>query len=729
MGMSSHARRRSFLGETATAALIALASAQGVSAQVAAPEQDTEASTAIGDIVVTATKRATKLQDLPESIKVIDSVQLENSNVQNLRGFVQLTPNLLVRETFRSNETFLTMRGISSAQGALPPVAFVVDGIQLGSNDFINQDLLDIERIEVLRGPQGALYGQGAIAGAINVVTKQPTNDLSINAKASYGNADTMRFAGSVGGAIVEDTLFAKVSGYYKRSDGLIRNNAGTRITPYEQGYVRGQLNYESGDFHGYLFGSYTKGNGNCCIQDIVNKRQNGVIVPGFRTLTGAYTLVDVDDVTGNPGPTSNVLGKSWERFRNAGLKLEYDFDPFSVSLVSGYNYVRQRIYGDADYTAPSAGITQLVQDIPFTTRVFNQELRVTSRDTGPFKWLIGAFYQKRREVQDIAVGLDPGAPLNQRPGSISTFVLRQNNVTRSTSYAFYANASYDITNRLQLSGAFRYDRDRQSAVNTLAAGSNKAHTFTQPQPKVQLSYKFNKDLLVYSSYSIGFRSGGYSQNSAFDNELTKNYEIGFKSTLFDGAAVLNAAIFHIDYQNQQISFVQLQPVVLRQVVNIDKTGIDGLEVELTAKPTENLTVSAGVGVVNTTIEAISANALTTGLDLNALIGNKSPLVPPITLNGSIDYVMPLSDNYSLLFHGDYRREGGYNFDLANTIRTGTQDLINGKIALQTGRWQAGIWANNLTNNRYATNVGVTGIPYRYPNQPRSYGVELSFKL
>lgn len=693
-----------------------------------ADKQQTSGATGVGDIVVTATKRATRLQEVPDSIKVLDSVQLENANVQNLRGFVQLTPNLLVRETFRSNETFLTMRGISSAQGALPPVAFVVDGVQLGSNDFINQDLLDVDRIEVLRGPQGALYGQGAIAGAINIVSKAPTNDLSVYAKGSYGNANTVRLAGSVGGAIVNDILFAKVSGYYKRSDGLIKNNAGQRITPYDQGNIRGQINFRSGEFSLLAFGSYTDGTGNCCIQDIVNKRQNGVVVPGYRTLTGAYTLVDVDDVTGNPGPTSNVLGKSWDRLVNAGLKADYDFGPATLSLITGYNYVRQHIYGDADYTAPSSGVTQIVQDIPFTTRVFNQEARLTSNGDGPFKWLIGAFYQRRKEIQDIAVGLDPGSPLNREPGNITTFVLRQNNVTRSKSYAFYGTASYDITERLQVAGALRYDHDSQSAVNTLLAGSTKSRVFTQPQPKVQLSYKFDRDLLLYSSYSIGFRSGGYSQNSAFDNELTKNYEVGMKSTLFNGAAVLNASVFHIDYQNQQISFVQLQPVVLRQVVNIDKTSIDGFELEITAQPTKEFTVSAGVGVVDTTIRAISSNTLTTGLDLTALIGNKSPMVTPLTFNASFDYVTPLSGDIEMLVHGDYRREGGYNFDLANTIRTGTQDTVNGKIALRTGGLEFGVWANNLTDNRYATNVGVTGIPYRYPNMPRSYGLELTFK-
>ena len=713
------------LGSSALTVAAVLAAAPAVAQERVAQPAETGG---MGDIVVTATKRPTRLQDTPDSIKVLDSVQLENANVQNLRGFVQLTPNLLVRETFRSNETFLTMRGISSAQGALPPVAFVVDGVQLGSNDFINQDLIDVERIEVLRGPQGALYGQGAIAGAINIVTKLPTNDLSIYAKGSYGNANTARIAASVGGAIVEDTLFAKVSGYYKRSDGLITNNAGQRITPYEQGYVRGQLNFKSGDLSILAFGSYTEGTSSCCIQDIVPKRQNGVIYPGYTVLTGPYTLVNVDDVVGNPGPTSNVLGRSWDRFTTAGLKIDYDFEPFTLSLISGYNHVKQRIYGDADYTSPSAGITQILQDIPFTTRVYNQELRLTSNSAGRFKWILGAFYQDREEVQDIAVGLDPGAPLNQQPGNITTFVLRQTNVTRSKSYAFYGSASYDITDHLQLSGALRYDHDSASAVNTLVAGSDKARVFTQPQPKVQLSYKFNRDVLLYSSFSVGFRSGGYSQNSAFENELTKNYELGLKTTLFDGAATFNASVFHIDYQNQQVSFVQLQPVVVRQVVNIDESTIDGMELEITARPLPNLTISGGVGVADTTIRKISASALTTGLDLNALIGNKSPLVPPVTFNASFDYTLPIDDKLGLLFHGDYRREGGYNFDLANSIRTGTNDLINGKIAIQAKGWQAGVWANNLTNNRYATNVGVSGTPYRYPNMPRSYGIEVSFK-
>lgn len=686
---------------------------------------------ALEEIVVTATKRTEKLQEVPDSIKVFTAADLENSRVQNLRGFVQLTPNLIIRETFRSNETFLTMRGLSSAQGALPPVAFVVDGVQLGSNDFINQDLLDIERIEVLRGPQGALYGQGAIAGAINIVTQQPTDELKGMAKGSYGNGNTWRVAGSLSGPLVKDMLFAKVSGYYKKSDGLIHNNAGQDISPYDQAYGRGQLTYKNERLNINMFGSYTNGKSYCCIQDIAQKEQNGIIYPGNTSLVGPYVVVNVDQVTGSPGPTSNILGKSWDRFANAGLKIDYDFDPLTVTSISGYNYVRQHIYGDADYTAALG----LGQDITYTTKVFNQELRLTSRGDGPFKWLVGGYYNYRHDDQNLAAFFDHGAPEDLSPHTIPAngYALHQDNVNKSHSYAFYASASYNFTDKWELLGAFRYDHDSQNSQNeltpTTAAATYASHVFKKAQPKVQLSYKWNPDVLAYASYSVGFRSGGYSQLTSFADEKTNNYEFGFKSTLFDGQAILNASFFHIDYANQQISFVQLQPVFLKKVVNIDSTKIDGMEMELTARPTDKLTVSAGVGLTDSTIRKVSVNALTNGLDLNTLLGNKSPLVSPFTFNASANYVQPVGGDFDILFHADFRREGGYYFDVANAIKTGTHDIINGKISLQKDRWELGVYGENLTNSRYATNIGVTGTPYRYPNQPRSYGVEGQFKF
>ncbi|HEY0942593.1 MAG TPA: TonB-dependent receptor [Steroidobacter sp.] len=665
------------------------------------------ASLGLEEVVVTSRKRDERVQEVPDSIFVLSAAQLEVSNVEGLRDFVDLTPNLMVRETFRPNESFLTMRGLAGAQGALPPVAFIVDGVQLGSNDFINQDLFDIERIEVLRGPQGALYGQGAIAGAINVVTKQPTNTLEGFVKSSYGNGNALRVAGAVSGPLVQDKLFARVSGYYRDSDGLIENARGQDIDPAQEQSVRALLSYRGERLNAQLRGSYTEGNASCCMLDRV-------------PLDAAGNLLDIDDVT-NPGSSSNILGTTDDELSDASLRLEYDFGPLTLTSISGYAEVSQRIFGDADYT--SDAITS--QDITFASDVFNQELRLASNDAGRFNWLLGGFLQDRQERQDITVGGDGG------PGVIvAPLVLRQKNVVNSRSWAGFAQVSFEATERLELTAAARYDRDEQDSRDTLnRAATFKEATFTEFQPKMQIGYRWTDDFLFYTSYARGFRAGGFTQNTKFDNEVTDNYEIGFKSTMLDGLLTLNASAFHIDYSNQQIAFVILTPTAaVRGVVNIPASDIDGLEVELSARPTNQLTLSAGLGVVDSVIRDVAPNALF-GDDILQLRGNKSPLVSPLTFNASATWRQPIGADLDLLVHGDFRRLGGYYFDAQNTLYTATANFMNGKIALTSGRWELGLWGRNLTDTRVATYLSPTGSRTRGPNQPRSYGVEATLRF
>lgn len=683
--------------------LAALASVQAADAVEDGQSTEGAASSgALEEVVVTSRKRDERMQDVPDSIFVIGSAQLEAANVDGLRDFVDLTPNLMVRETFRSNESFLTMRGLAGAQGALPPVAFIVDGVQLGSNDFINQELYDIERIEVLRGPQGALYGQGAIAGAINVITRQPTNELEGFVKTSYGKGDSLRIAGAMSGPLVRDKLFARVSGYYRDGDGLIRNVRGQDIDPVEEQSIRALLSYRGERFNAQLRGSYTDGNGSCCMLDRVPLDESG-------------NLMDIDDVT-NPGASSNILGTSDDEFSDASLRMEYDFGSVTLTSITGYAEVSQRIFGDADYT--SDPIT--AQDITFASDVFNQELRIASGDGGRFNWLLGGFFQDRQERQDITVGTDAG------PGVITTpLILRQYNVINSRSWAAFGQASVELGERVELTGAARYDHDEQDSRDSLNPEATfKRATFEEFQPKVQIGYRWTDDVLFYASYARGFRAGGFTQNQKFDNEVTDNYEIGIKSTMLDGLLTLNASAFHIDYSNQQIAFVIFTTTTaLRGVVNIPSTDIDGLEVELSARPTDHLTISAGLGVVDSVIRDVTPNVLF-GDDILQLKGNKSPLVSPLTFNASATWRQPIGTGMDLLVHGDFRRLGGYYFDAQNTLYTATANFVNGKVAISAGRWEVGLWGKNLTDTRVATYLSPTGSRTRGPNQPRSYGVE-----
>ncbi|MDA5194125.1 TonB-dependent receptor [Govanella unica] len=703
-------------GLLATTALIAFNGTPVFAAPAAAAEN----SGTIEEIIVTSRKRAEKLQEVPESMTVFSAVQIERANVYNVRDFASQTPNLLVRETFRSNESFMTMRGLSSAQGALPPVAIIIDGVQMSSNDFLNQDLIDIERIEVLKGPQGALFGQGAIAGALNIVTRQPTNDLEGSIKGSYGNANSYRINANVSGPIVQDMLFFRLSGQYRDSDGLIKNSRGQRISFGDQKLGRAQLQYRNEALKVNLRGSWSDGTDSCCIQDKVPR------ITGLAP--GVVRYSNLDDVT-HPGATSNIIGSEDTRFRDASLKIDYDFGFATLTSITGWADVRQNVYGDSDYTnlpVTVGGVTYPLgtgQDVRYYTNIRNTELRLTSNGDGPLQWLFGGFYQKKRTTQFVRVGPLLGdhmiLPLS---ANLDLF-------THGEAWAVFGQGSYHFTDELDLSVSLRYDHDKQDSENRLGINTFAQAKFKKLQPKVQLSYQWTPDIMTYATYSTGFRAGGFQQNFKFDNEETKNYEVGFKSAFADNRVTVNGSFFHIKYTNQFLSFVVFNPTgpALSRTINIPSSDIDGMELEVNAHPTDKLTLTMGVGFVDSIIREVKPDAVLIGTEL--AVGNKSPLVPPFTFNAAATYKQPVSDGMDLVLYAAYQRRGGFFFDMTNTIRTGTKDFVDGKLSLEAEQWSVALWGKNLTNTRWATNMSITGADLRVPNQPRSYGVEASYKF
>ncbi|MFV3074967.1 TonB-dependent receptor [Niveispirillum fermenti] len=654
------------------------------------------------EIVVTARKREERLQEVPESVTVFSAAQIEQAGIESVRDFVDMTPNLIIRETFRSNETFLTMRGLAGAQGALPPVSIIVDGVQLGSNDFLTQDLIDVAQIEVLKGPQGALYGQGAIAGAINITTKRPTNETEGQVKASYGRGNTYRLSGVVSGPIVEDRLFVRASAYHRSTDGLIHNARGDRIDFSDQTSGRLQFVYQGEKLRAQMRGAWTEGDGSCCIQDIAPRDAAG-------------NFAGIDDIVDGLA-TSNIIGRDSTRFRDASLRLDYDMGAVSLISVSGFADVEQWIFADADYSAAPLR----VQDITFATKVMNQELRLASNGKGVFNWIVGGFYQDKQENQAIQVGAEI-------PGGINPNLLNQLNRINSESWALFGQGEYEVTEELTLLAALRYDRDKQDSRDRRApAASFKQATFKKLQPKLQVSYKWSPDVMTYVTYSEGFRTGGFTQNTKFDNETTRNYEVGFKTTLMDGLMTLNGSVFHIDYSNQLLSFVIFSATESRRgVLNIKSTDIDGFELELNARLTDALSVNAGIGVTDSTVAAID----TTELGAATAVGKKSPTVPPFTFNASATYTQPLTADMDLIAFGSYQRRGAFYFDLNNTMRTGTKSFIDARLSVDASDWAVALVGKNLTDSRHATNLSITGSDLRFPNQPRSYGVEATFRF
>ena len=679
--------------------------------QSALAQQDSETFTAdvleIEEILVTARRREETIQEIEESISAFTARDIENSRIETLRDVVDLTPNIIIRETWRSNETFITMRGISTAQGGLPAASFIVDGVQLGSNDFINQDLFDVERIEILRGPQGALFGQGAIAGAINVVTKEPTNETEGFLKASYGNEASARIAASLSTPLVEDSWYLRLAGFYRSSDGLLENVRGEKIDESDGTSLRARLIHEGENLRLNLRGSFTNESAGAAMQD--------------RPILGADGNPVDPDAVDSPGPSSNIIGEEETDFLDLSLRVDYELPVGTLTSITAYAEVEQDVYGDADFTPTNV----VIQDIAFSSEVFNQELRLVSDDDQPLRWLAGLFYQDKEELADVFVAFAPDSPINAGAN-----ILNQGNATTSESFALFGQLNLEITQDTELVLGLRYDEDEQSTVDENNPGPTAADAnFDKLQPKVQISRDWGNGIMTYATYSEGFRSGGFTQNELFDNEETENYELGFKGTAANGRLIANASLFHVDYINQQLSFVIFdEGTAQRGVLNLNDTDINGFEVELAARPSSNLELGLAIGYIDSEIKKADTSALEV-LGISATVtGNRSPLVPEITINASATYTQPLAAGVDLVFHADFRRRGDYYFDPFNQIQTETNNFVDASFRIESDSWSVGLWGRNLGDARHATNISIgSSNRNRIQNQPRSFGVEARY--
>lgn len=656
--------------------------------------QDEAAYSGIEEIVVTSRKRSEKLQDIPDAVTVFTSETIVNAGIEGLEGALNMAPNVTMTTGSRPGVVIMTMRGMSMAQGGEAPVAIVIDGVQLPSPDFINQELMDVERIEVLRGPQGALYGRGAIGGAINIVTKSPTNDTEVNGRLSYGNGNFFKANGSVSGAISEDKAFYRLSASYRNFDGLIKNVYLDEFADHlEELTLRGALKFVASENLTIDFqGSYTDTTTGSLTAEVTNTATFDVFKPSQLSLN----IPAVDD--------REIF---W-----ASAKIEYDTEAGTLTSITGYNTIDQRLFGDADFSAFPA----VAQDWAINVDAFTEELRFTSPSEQSFRWIVGAFFQERKAETFLSIPLDFGG------GNIGPSILDNFDVNNSTAWAIFGQGNYDISDNLELTVGLRYDEDKRDSTDINVAGSTIEDTFKSLQPKVSLAYKWSDNFMTYATYARGFRSGGFNPRAApaqrlFDRELSDNMEIGFKSTM--GRFTLNAAAFHITFDEQQFFFIELDPPS-QNVINIAKTRINGLELELAGNVTDNLSLSASFGITDADIKDFDGSG--------SFEGNRSPQNYKSTFNIAVQHTLPLSGGLELMTRVDYENRGSVQWDIQNSLGTPSKNYLNARMFVQSETWSIGAFVTNATNEQAPTqaipNVFGPGAHLRIPSQRRMYGVE-----
>ena len=453
------------------------------------------------EIVVTARKRTESVQDIPESITVFSESGIADSGITRIKDVADLTPNLVVRQSYRLGVVNLSARGLATPQQGDSPLVVNFDGVQAPAQDFINQDLFDIERIEVLKGPQGALYGAGAIGGAINVITKRPTNELDAFTRLSVGNENARRIAAGISGPIAQDRVFYRLAGVVQNRDGYIRNSlTGDLLDFLDETVLRGGLFITLDKLNIDLRASVTDTGAGASYYEALPLLPDPV--PEIDQLFGGPLGRLGSDIShGSFDNHSNVQTEEERDVTTASLRVEYQLDGGTFTSITGYNDSRQYDYGDLDFQPADI----LLQDVRFDVEVFNQEFRFASDPNQRFRWVGGVFYQDREifnqvlvVLGDFTVGPRTIAESMSQPGN--SLLTDTRDVIESQAVGVFLSTNYDITGRLELTAAARWD---QVDMDTRFVGqdpnlidlpnASAARQFDEFQPKLNLAYTLNE--------------------------------------------------------------------------------------------------------------------------------------------------------------------------------------------------------------------------------------------
>jgi len=685
-------------------------------------ENDTSADDTIEKISVIARGRVESIQTVPDSVTAFTSDMIENSRITSFRDVANMTPNLTQLDNFRPGLARITIRGLITPQVGDPPIAFVVDGVTAPDLEFINQDLVDIERIEVMRGAQGALYGRGAIGGAVIVTTKTPIEDFEGTVKASIGNGNTYNFNGVISGSLNdEDTAYFRLGGYIKDTDGLIKNSyTGDKADPFEEESLFGQLEFELTDDTTLNFrGRYTSSSAGFAYYQAVTDE----------------TVEDFSIKT-----SQNIINNDERDVYELSAKLSQEYELGTFEFVTAYSNSENEHFYDGDYSADSTFIdedgffrapfgTEGLYDIESLTI----ESRFLSNSDQDFRWSVSAFYQERD--RDTAVHFFDDftdAEIITRKDFANDspyFSIIDNN--SSEAWAVAGQFNYDISPQLELTGALRYDHDdRQSFDPTNKSSTFAKKSFGQLQPKVTVAYQLDEDVLVYTGYSKGFRSGGFNEpaegiNRFFEKEISDSYELGFKTTLFDNKVTLNGAVFLIEQDDAQFTQFNVDTFTLENL-SIDEVETQGLELEAAIAINENFDLRLSAGLVDSEIKAFSSRP--------NLVGKPQFWVPEYNYGISVNHYYELNGEWSIVSRADLQIEGPKTFSIdIPEVESSRYTYVNAGIGLKSEDWTVQLYINNLTDERAIEDIflfgdGVTELA-RQPNKPRSYGVEVIYNF
>ena len=761
--------------------------------QASAEAASEDSGEGLQEVVVTAQKRAENLQSVPVSVTALTAAQLGSLKLDDASTLATQIPNLQVNGIVGEGSPLFSLRGVSMFDYSLSqssPVASYIDEVYKGNFVLFGVELYDLERVEVLRGPQGTLYGKNTTGGAINFITHKPGFDTEGYIKAGGGNYSRREVEGAFQTGLIPDRVAVRVAMTYTKADGFVHN-----ILP-------GHPDLEGVDQYGVRVGLLFKATDSLDFTLRYSKSmqdpQNYAIIPGRVSplgigLVGAYYPTSDGTATGTPLGNDTVAQNYTPRRRqdNQAVSLTTHWtlsDSYAVTAISSWDQ------GSLFNPEGTDGAAIDIFKIPYVgkTHQVTQDLRLSTTGTDALSYIVGAYYQHEAIFNSTenrfynfldyngdgqinymdcvdssfntpGAGYAAGVFVNASCRYYNSFDQIKN------SWAIYSDGSYKVSDLIKLRAGVRYNHDtgeQKNALNQLRGPDEVpiANILATDVPVLALpgspgyeqtiNQKFSqgfhnssttgragidftptRDSLIYLSYSRGYRSAAFNAQFLFTNsdfttvkpETLDSVEAGFKTSWLGNRLQVDGAVFHYQYKNQQI--INVYPTGQQPLVNLGKSKIDGGEIEITARPIRTFQARLGMGFLNSRVQE---GQLASG----SISGQKLPNAPSVSGNVSADWDAWTGSIMGVRLHADssYSAKQYLALPQEDAISQKAYSLANARLSLHgvSDNWELGLWGNNLGNTFYLTNaVDLQGLGYDYRHRgvPRTYGVDATYRF
>ena len=716
------------------AALLASSSLAGVAmAQTAAASTDTNSANQLEEVVVTARLRNESLQTTPVAVSVVSGALVRQENRNNIVDLVALIPSVETRTSPSNKDASLLIRGlgtITTSPGAEPTVSTVVDGVVLARPGQMVTDIVDLDRVEVLRGPQGTLFGKNASAGVINIITANPTPETSGHIEGAYYQGNEYRISGAVNGEIVKGILSGRLAGVTSGYEGNVDNIFnGTKNNGYKSQGFRGKLLFTPTENFSVLAGvDYTDSNLKSTGAIYVatynigypsGVRTNSVNLPKILAAQGLTASMDNTDVSLNS--PSSVLDMNSGAF----VQANYTLGGFDLTSITAFRYWRNVQRGDLDGYSKLTSLTPTQQvDLGHVwTKQYTQEFRLSSPKGKFLDYVVGLYFMHAPDKEDYRRDT---TQLLANGSTVANYGYNQFGAT-PTHQSVFGEANLNFTERFRaLVGArlvddkLRFYSSRYSTsptpvpgINPSFVGEGSAHV-KDYAGRVGLQYDVNDSTHAYVTYSRGYKGPAFNvffnqtalQTNTLNQETSKAFEAGLKSRLFDRRLQFNVAVFNDDVSNYQANQPDIVAgAIITRLINAGDVSTKGIEIDAVAKFIDNLTLSVDYTHLDARIEKF--NCPPNAAASCQVDGKTLPLAPKDKVSVRAQYVAYQSDRMSVDLNTNYTWQSEQQNSITQTPDTisPSYGVWNASVALTDNMsdWSARLVVRNILDQQYRT--------------------------